>query len=86
MPIQNHLWKDSYSWAVEVSIYLKRDPWKIGLGKKLYYSIEEICKTKNISNSNALRSNLEIEDTYLAKNSIHFYGDMGYPLVGQFLK
>jgi hypothetical protein len=35
---------------------------------------------------NALRSNLEIEDTYLAKNSIHFYGDMGYLLVGQFLK
>ncbi len=76
----------AYDWAVEVTIYLKENKRKMGLGKKLYNAIEEICKAQNIINLNACIGCPEIEDEYLTQNSIQFHAHMGYQMVGTFHK
>ena len=72
----------AYDWAAEVSIYLREDMKKRGIGKKLYQAIEEISRAQNITNLNACIGNPEVEDEYLTKNSIQFHAHMGYRMVG----
>ena len=74
----------AYSWAAEVSIYLREDSRKMGLGKKLYQVIEEISRLQNITNLNACIGYPEKEDAYLTKNSAEFHRHLGYRLVGEF--
>lgn len=76
----------AYDWAAEVSIYLREDMKKRGIGKKLYQAIEEISRAQNITNLNACIGNPEVEDEYLTKNSIQFHAHMGYRMVGEFYK
>lgn len=74
----------AYDWAAEVTIYLKEDKRKMGLGRKLYHAIEEISKAQNILNLNACISCPEREDEYLTKNSLQFHAHLGYSMVGEF--
>lgn len=76
----------AYDWAVEVTIYLKENKRKMGLGRKLYHVIEEICKAQNITNLNACIGYPEFEDEYLTKNSVQFHAHLGYSMVGKFHK
>ena len=76
----------AYDWAAEVSIYLREDVHRMGMGKKLYQAIEEISRAQNITNLNACIGNPEPEDEYLTKNSIQFHTHMGYRMVGEFYK
>lgn len=76
----------AYDWAVEVTIYLKDDKRKMGLGRKLYHAIEEICKAQNVINLYACIGCPEIEDEYLTKNSAQFHAHMGYRMIGEFHK
>ncbi len=76
----------AYSWAAEVSIYLKENRRRMGIGKMLYQAIEEISKAQNITNLNACIGNPDPEDEYLTRNSIQFHEHMGYRMVGQFYK
>ena len=76
--------RDAYNWAVEISIYIKENKRKIGLGRKLYEAIEKISKAQNITNLNACIACPNVEDRYLTRNSIEFHRHMGYKTVGKF--
>lgn len=74
----------AYGWGAELSIYLREDCRRMGLGKMLYHAIEGISRTQNILNLNACIGDPEVEDEYLTKNSIQFHSHMGYRIVGRF--
>ena len=76
--------RDAYNWAVEISIYIKENKRKTGLGRKLYEAIEKISKAQNIINLNACIACPNVEDRYLTRNSIEFHRHMGYKTVGKF--
>lgn len=76
----------AYGWAAEVSIYVKENKRKMGLGRRLYRALEKISKMQHILNLNACIGYPETEDEYLTKNSVEFHAHMGYRLVGKFHK
>ena len=69
---------------MEISIYIKENKRKTGLGRKLYEAIEKISKAQNITNLNACIACPNVEDRYLTRNSIEFHRHMGYKTVGKF--
>lgn len=73
-------------WVVEVTLYLKENKRKMGIGRKLYQALENISKAQNILNLNACIAYPEAEDGYLTKNSVQFHAHLGYELVGEFHK
>ena len=76
----------AYDWAVETTIYVKKDCQKSGIGKKLYSALEKALAMQNILNLNACIGYPEVEDEYLTKNSVEFHNHLGYKLVGKFNK
>ena len=74
----------AYDWSAEVTIYLSENQKGMGIGRKLYQTLEEISKLQNILNLNACIGYPEIEDEYLTKNSVEFHTHMGYRMVGMF--
>lgn len=76
----------AYGWAAEVSIYLREDKRRMGIGKKLYTALEAVSKAQHILNLNACIGKPEAEDQYLNRNSILFHTHMGYAMVGEFHK
>ena len=76
----------AYDWSAEVSIYLKEDKRKMGIGKKLYQVLEEISRAQNITNLNACIGCTKQEDEHLSNNSVQFHNHMGYEMVGIFHK
>ncbi len=76
----------AYGWGAEVSIYVREDCKKQGIGRLLYHGIEEVSRAQNILNLNACIGNPEVEDEYLTKNSIQFHAHLGYRMVGNFYK
>ena len=72
------------NWSVETSIYVDEDYKQLGVGSKLYDSLEKILKEQNITNLNACISYPKIEDEYLTKNSENFHEHMGFKRVGEF--
>lgn len=43
----------AYDWAVETTIYLRRDCRGMGVGRRLYQQLEELLKRQHITNANA---------------------------------
>lgn len=76
----------AYGWAAEVSIYLKEDKRKMGIGRKLYQAIEVVSRAQGILNLNACIGYPDEEDEFLTKNSVQFHAHMGYRMVGEFHK
>ena len=74
--------RDAYAWDVEMSIYLKKNIRRQGIGKRLYSLLEEILKEQNIIKTLA-HITLPV-DEYSDFNSMQFHERMGYHLVGQF--
>ena len=74
----------AYDWAAEVSIYVKEDKRKLGVGKCLYQALEAVAKAQNILNLNVCIGYPDQEDEYLTKNSVQYHGHMGYQMVGKF--
>lgn len=74
----------AYDWAVEVSIYVKRDKKRMGIGGTLYEALERILSAQNILNLNACIAYPEDEDEYLTKDSVAFHQHFGYHMVGEF--
>lgn len=74
----------AYDWAVETTIYVNRNKKKQGIGKELYYALEQALKLQNILNLNACIGYPKEEDAYLTKDSVRFHERMGYRLVGEF--
>ncbi|NBK96655.1 MAG: N-acetyltransferase family protein [Erysipelotrichia bacterium] len=67
----------AYQWCAEVSIYLKKEVHKQGVGKQLYAQLEKMLKKQNIKNMNACI-------TYPNESSIAFHERMGFKTVGHF--
>lgn len=76
----------AYGWSAEVSIYLREDKRKMGIGRKLYTALETVSKAQNILNLNACIGYTETEDDHLTNDSFLFHSHMGYTLVGEFHK
>lgn len=76
----------AYAWSAEVSIYLREDQRRRGIGGRLYRALEEVSRAQHILNLNACIGEPEIEDEYLTKNSVQFHAHMGYRRVGGFHK
>lgn len=76
----------AYEWAVETTVYVRKDKKKMGIGKDLYMSLEKALKLQNILNLNACISYSELEDEYLTKDSVQFHKHLGYQFVGEFHK
>ncbi|WRS28927.1 GNAT family N-acetyltransferase [Oscillospiraceae bacterium MB08-C2-2] len=76
----------AYAWGAELTIYLKQNKKKMGLGKKLYHALERVSVAQNILNLNACIGYPEVEDEYLNQNSAQFHEHLGYALVGRFHK
>ena len=76
----------AYEWSVELSVYVKEDHRKIGVGKSLYEEMERLLSAQNIVNLNVAVAYSEKEDEYLNHNSIEFHEHMGYSPVGRFEK
>jgi phosphinothricin acetyltransferase len=67
----------AYDWAVETSIYIRRDARGRGTGGQLYRALEEALRRMNIQNLNACITTPNPE-------SIGFHERFGYRTVGQF--
>jgi len=76
----------AYSWAVETSIYVKRDCRSKGIGKKLYQTLEDILRRQHVLNLNASIAYAAEEDEHLDHSSIRFHEYMGYQKVAHFTK
>lgn len=71
-------------WAAEVSIYLREDACKLGLGRRLYQALEDIARAQNILNLNASIAVSEAGDPYVTRNSADFHAHLGYRQVAEF--
>lgn len=76
----------AYDWAVETSVYLKRDCQGKGVGKRLYQTLEDILKRQNIINLNACIAYTSVEDVHLNNTSMAFHARLGYSKVAHFTK
>ena len=76
----------AYDWAAEVSIYVKEDKRKTGVGRRLYQALEAVSQAQNILNLNACIGYPDEDDEHLTKNSVQFHGHLGYEMVGKFHK
>lgn len=74
----------AYDWAVETSIYVDQNKKGMGIGKRLYETLERILKKQNILNLNACIACTETEDEYLTNASVHYHAHLGYRMVGEF--
>lgn len=76
----------AYDWAVETTIYLRRDKRRLGLGRRLYGALEDLSRAQGIQNLNACIGCPEAEDPYLTWDSVNFHAHMGFRMVGEFYK
>ena len=76
----------AYDWAVETTIYIRKDRQKTGVGKKLYEALEKVLYAQNICNLYACIGYPEEDDEYLTKNSKQFHEHLRYRLIGEFRK
>ena len=74
----------AYDWAVETTIYLRRDAHGRGYGRLLYTALEEELKRRRFLNAYACITWAEAEDEYLTHASPRFHERMGYRLCGTF--
>lgn len=77
--------RPAYDWAVETSIYVNREKKRMGIGGRLYNTLESILKEQGILNLYACIACPEDDhDEYLTKDSIRFHERLGYRMVGEF--
>jgi phosphinothricin acetyltransferase len=74
----------AYDWAVETTVYLKRDCRGKGIGKRLYLALEDILKRQNILNLNACLAYTGVADAHLDNSSKAFHERLGYSKVAHF--
>ena len=78
--------RDAYKWCAEMSIYLKKECRREGLGRVLYEELESRLKQMGILNLNACIGYPDKEDEHLTFGSVKFHEKMGYSMVGEFHK
>ena len=78
--------RKAYDWSVEVTVYVRKESRKSGVGKLLYNALEDSLKRIGVLNMNACIAVPEGEDSHLTKDSQLFHEKMGFQLVGTFHK
>lgn len=76
--------RTAYDWAVETTIYVRRECRGMGVGRQLYESLEQSLKAMGICNLNACIAYTPWEDPHLTNDSMYFHEKMGYKMVGTF--
>lgn len=76
----------AYDWSVEVTVYVRQDVRRQGIGARLYGALEEYLQKMGILNMNACIAVTENEDRHLSNASMYFHKRMGFDMVGTFHK
>ena len=76
----------AYDWSCELTIYIKEDFKRKGLGRKLYLAVEDAVKMMGIKNMYAYIAYTEREDEHLDNSSMRFHEKMGFERVARFSK
>jgi len=76
--------RTAYDWTAEVSIYLREDRRRAGLGSLLYDALEQCLVRQNIKTLIAAITYPETEDEYVTKASVQFHLSCGYKTAGIF--
>ena len=74
----------AYQWCAEMSVYVKRDVRRMGVGRKLYDAMETILKMQRLTNVEACIAVPSRPDAHLTLDSVRFHEKMGYRMVGAF--
>ena len=74
----------AYDWAVETTIYVRRECRGKGVGRALYEALERSLKGMGICNLNACIAYTSHQDPHLTNDSMYFHEKMGYKMVGTF--
>lgn len=74
----------AYDWAVETTIYVRRECRGRGVGRALYETLERALKGMGICNLNACIAFTDHPDAHLTNDSMRFHQRLGYRLVGTF--
>ena len=77
--------RSAADWDAEVSVYIKHTAKGLGLGRRLYETLENILREQGIVNlAAAIAAPSGEEDEYLTRDSLKFHSRMGYEFVGKF--
>ena len=74
----------AYDWAVETTIYIRRDAHGKGYGRALYTALENELRRRHFLNAYACIAYADAEDDTLSHLSPKFHRAMGYALCGTF--
>lgn len=74
----------AYQWCAEMSVYVKRDVRRMGVGRKLYDAMETILCMQRLTNVEACIAVPSAPDAHLTMDSVRFHEKMGYRMVGAF--
>lgn len=75
---------DAYDWAVETTLYLRRDVQGRGLGRLLHDGLEKALRRQNILLMNACIAVTDLPDPHLTNQSMEFHTHMGYRVTARF--
>ncbi len=78
--------REAYGWGAEVTIYVRQDQQRRGLGRALYSALERALTRQGVLSAYACIAYTKAEDIYLTNNSSVFHEHLGYRLVGRFRK
>lgn len=76
--------RKAYDWSVEVTVYVRKDCRRSGVGKLLYHALEDSLKRIGVLNMNACIALPKEDDEHLNNDSYYFHEKMGFHLVGTF--
>lgn len=76
--------RPAYDWSVEATVYINEEYTGMGIGRKLYDTLEELLTRQNVYNINACIAYVDHEDPYVTNRSMEFHEHMGYRLIGKF--
>lgn len=76
--------RKAYDWSVEVTVYVRKDLRRSGVGKLLYHALEDSLKRIGVLNMNACIALPKEEDEHLHNDSYYFHKKMGFQPVGTF--
>lgn len=68
--------RKAYDWSVEVTIYVRNDARKLGVGKKLYHALEHSLQHIGVLNMNACIAVPREDDEHLSNDSYYFHKKM----------
>lgn len=76
--------RKAYDWSVEVTVYVRKDVRRSGIGKMLYTALEKSLQDIGVLNMNACIAVPKGDDEHLSNDSYCFHEKMGFHPVGTF--